>query len=170
MIGKVALTALVLVIGVSWTIAVGCSGGDDDAASVQGGSIAADEVNRYELEFVGTITMQHTGGLICSVEDGDLVMDFSIDAADGDYEYQAVIADFDPAATAPEAEFTLVYKDDHTSAGTMAATFGYGPAPEDYPRVERAAGEIGGMITGDAGAAEVHGSYACFLTNSEVGN
>ncbi len=155
-------------------MATACSNSGDDGSSEDdqpaSGSIGSDEVNRYELDAVGYVTFSHTGGLICKVVDGDLVLDFSIDASDGDYEYVANIPGFDPSLSSFEGEFALTYKDEHTSAGAINVAFGYGPAPEEFPGVVRAAGNFAGPISGDAGTAEIAGSYACFLMNSEVGN
>ena len=150
-----------------------CSSGDDGGSEgdqPSSGAITDDQMNRYELDAVGTITFTHTGGLICSVEDGELVLDFAIDAGDGDYEYGAVFPGFEPAANGFQGEFTLTYKGDSSSVGPMNLSFGYGPAPEEYPGVVRAAGTFAGPVTGGPGNAEIAGSYACFLMDSEVGN
>ncbi|MCP3994040.1 MAG: hypothetical protein GY722_03105 [bacterium] len=150
-----------------------CNSGDDAGSSSDqpsSGSIGDDEVNRYQLDAFGMITFSHTGGLLCGVEDGDLILDFSIDANDSDYEYVATFADFDPAASRLQGEFILTYKNGGTSSGAINLDFGYGPAPEDYPGVVRATGNFAGPVAGDAGPSEIAGSYACFLMNSEVGN
>lgn len=150
----------------------GCNSGDDGGSGgdqPSSGSIGADEVNRYHIDAFGMVTFSHTGGLLCGVEDGDLVLDFSIDASDGDYEYVATFPDFDPAESRFQGEFVLTYKNGGTSSGMINLDFGYGPAPEDYPGVVRAAGNFAGPVTGDAGTSEIAGSYACFLMDSEVG-
>lgn len=151
----------------------GCSSGDSENSGdgeTYSGSIGADEVNRYELDAVGKVSFGHTGGLICAVEDGDLVLDFSIDASDGDYEYGAVFPGFDPSLSSFQGEFTLTQSVIGDSTGTVNLSFGLGPAPDGYPGVVRAAGTFAGPVTGDAGAAEMAGSYACLLMDSEVGN
>jgi len=152
-------------------LAAGCSSGDAGESPNEvaaGSSIGADENNRYELEAAGVMSFSHTGGLICKVEEGNLVMDFNIDASDGRYEYRAEAPGFDPAAAEFNGEFTLT---DYgtTATGTVKIEFGYGPAPEDFPGVVRAAGTIAGPIRGDSGGAELIGSYACFLQDGEVG-
>lgn len=153
-------------------VAAGCAGDNSDGSETdapQSGSIGRDEVNRYELAFNGGITMEHTGGLICKVEDGDLVMDFSIDASDGVYDYEASVAMFDPTQTQFNAEFDLMSSGVLLAAGVIGITFDYGPAPDEYPGVVRAAGTIDGGLEGAGDSAAVSGSYACFLMESEVG-
>lgn len=151
-------------------LAAGCGGGNAGDNQPHGGSIGADENNRYEMEAFGMVTFAHTGGLICSVESGALMMDFNIDAGDGDYAYVGVFPGFDPAGTSFEGELRLTYKEDMTSTGDLTLAFGWGPAPDDFPGVVRAAGTFAGPLAGDAGPAEIAGSYACFLTGSEVGS
>jgi len=151
----------------------GCNSGDDGGAAgdrPSSGAIGDNENNRYELEAIGMITFAHTGGLICRVEDGVLAMDFSIDAGDGDYEYTAEFPGFDPDGSSFDGELMLTYKGDINSTGALTVSFGWGPAPDDFPGVVRAAGTFAGPLRGDAGAAEIAGSYACFLMDSEVGN
>ncbi|MDJ0664039.1 MAG: hypothetical protein QNJ75_05730 [Acidimicrobiia bacterium] len=98
------------------------------------------------------------------------MMDFNIDASDGDYEYAATFPAFDPAESSFAGELRLTYKGDITSTGELNLAFGWGPAPDDFPGVVRAAGTFAGPLTGDAGRAEIAGSYACFLMDSEVGS
>jgi hypothetical protein len=149
----------------------GCSSDNGDSADeIFSGSVGSDEINRYQLEFVGGIRLDHTGGLICSVDNGELVLDFSIDASDGEYEYTAGFPGFDPTLARLDGELKLARRDGAEASGPVVLTFGYLPAPAEYPGVVRAAGQIGGgPIAGTAGAAEVNGGYACFLMDSEVG-
>ena len=150
-----------------------CNSGDSSSSGGEqpsSGSIGDDENNRYAMEAFGMVTFEHTGGLICSVEDGALVMDFNIDASDGDYEYVGVFQGFDPAGSSFAGELRLTYKGDITSTGDLNLAFGWGPAPDDFPGVVRAAGTFAGPLAGDAGSAEIAGSYACFLMDAEVGN
>jgi FlaG/FlaF family flagellin (archaellin) len=162
---------LVILIAIVMIAAAGCksSGSEStgDAGSIS--PIGEDEINRYELTFSGGISMANTGGLICKVEDGDLVMDFSIDASDGTYEYGAVAPGFDPSATDFNADFELDSGGKTIGNGEVLVTFGYGPAPEEYPGVVRAAGTIDGTLTTSDGDTDVAGSYACFLQDAAVG-
>jgi FlaG/FlaF family flagellin (archaellin) len=160
----------VLLIAVVLMLAAGCKSGEE-ATTSDGGSvtpIGAGEVNRYELEFSGGISMANTGGLICKVEEGDLVMDFSVDASDGTYEYTAVAPGFDATATSFNADFELDSSGSIVGNGEVQVTFGYGPAPAEYPGVVRAAGTIDGTLTTSDGDTDVAGSYACFLQEAEV--
>ena len=163
----------IVVLSIVLVLLAGCNSGDDEGSGgdrPSSGSIGADEVNRYQIDAFGMITFSHTGGLLCGVEDGDLVLDFSIDASDGDYEYVATFPGFDPSESTFQGELVLTYKNGGTSSGMINLDFGYGPAPEGYPGVVRAAGNFAGPVTGDAGPSEIAGSYACFLMDSEVGN
>jgi hypothetical protein len=151
-------------------LAAGCGGEGTGDNQPHGDSIGADENNRYELTFTGGVTMEHTGGLICKVEEGKLVMDFNIDATDGTYEYQATVDNFDPAEAEFYSSFGITSSGAPLGAGLLTLTFGYGPAPADFPGVVRAAGTIAGALQTPVEDASVAGSYACFLMDSEVGN
>lgn len=164
------VTRRALLVAVLLLTTAACQTDESSSTGVSANSaIGDDEINRYQIEFEGTISVAHTGGLICKVEDGDLVMDFSIDASDGVYQYNAVAPDFDPAATEFPAEFHMSQSGAPGPAGEIHVTFGYGPAPEEYPGVVRAAGRISGEITADDGATTLAGSYACFLQDAAVG-
>lgn len=161
------------ILGFAILLLAACSSGDDQGSrgdQPSSGSIGDDEVNRYQLDAFGMITFSHSGGLLCGVEDGDLILDFSIDASESDYEYVATFADFDPTASRLQGEIVLTYKNGGTSSGEINLDFGYGPAPGDFPGVVRAAGNFAAPVAGDAGPSELAGSYACFLMDSEVGN
>lgn len=169
-------TRVVLVIALSLAL-VGCNSGSDDGAGSGddgggsgGDSISPDENNRYQLGFTGDLVLDHTGGLICSVDNGELSFDFSIDASSGEYTYSAVFPGFEPAADSFTGTFTLEAAPGGVSEGTAAIGFSYGPAPAEIPGVVRTAGSIDGSINGDAGSAVLKGSYACFLQDAEVGN
>ncbi len=160
------MVAMVLV------LSAGCNSGANDRSDADqpvSGAIGSDEVNRYALGFTGAITLDHTGGLICAVADGDLVMDFSTDASDGVYEY-GVVADFDAAAAQLNGTFEMSSSGAPLASGPVTVTFGYGPAPDGYEGVVRAAGTISGSLLVDAEDAQLSGSYACFLMDSEVGS
>lgn len=151
----------------------GCNAGNESTGNDIGGEgqeeIAIDEVNRYQLVFTGDIILAESGGLLCEVTDGDLKMDFAIDASSGDHTYGATFPEFDPREEGFHGTFTLTEASGAVSAGTANVTFEYGPAPDEYPGVVRAAGSITGSISGGAGSADITGTYACFLMNSEVG-
>jgi hypothetical protein len=147
-----------------------CAGGGSAGRSGQPQGIGDSEVNRYVLTFTGDVPLDHTGGLICGVEGGVLEMDFAIDASDGTYTYAATFPGFDPAGSSFEGTFTLRATAGGESSGAATISFAYGPAPAEYPGVVRAAGTISGSVSGQAGVAGFSGSYACFLTNSEVGH
>jgi predicted small lipoprotein YifL len=144
------------------------SGGSANQSSAPKG-VGDSEINRYVMTFTGDLSLDHTGGLICKVEDGALEMSFAIDASDGAYTYAATFPGFDPAASSFTGTFTLLAAGGGESSGTASVTFAYGPAPAEYPGVVRTAGSISGSISGSAGAADLTGGYACFLMNAAVG-
>jgi hypothetical protein len=148
---------------------VACGGGASAGESSQPKGVPDSEVNRYVLTFTGDVALDHTGGLICKVEDGALEMSFAIDASDGAYTYDATFPGFDPAGSSFTGTFTLLATAGGESSGTATVSFAYGPAPAEYPGVVRAAGTISGSISGSAGAAGLSGDYACFLMNAAVG-
>jgi hypothetical protein len=116
----------------------------------------------------GGVEIDHGGGLICKVEEGSLILGFSIDAYGGPVDYSASFADFDPASSTQEGVF--VFTDSPgSSEGPVTITFSYGDPPDGYSGVVRAEGGMTGSVFGDAGAADLAGSYACFLQNGEVG-
>jgi hypothetical protein len=163
--GALLLAAIVV-------FATGCQGSDggsDSSGETSPPGIGDDDVARYQLEFTGDLAMTHTGGLICKVEDGSLIMDFSIDASDGVYEYGVVASGFDPEDSDFDATFDLTESGESAATGTVQVTFGYGPAPDDIPGVVRAAGTISGPLTAAGGDARIDGSYACLLQNAAVG-
>jgi hypothetical protein len=145
-----------------------CGGGSAGQSSQPKG-VSDSEVNRYVLTFTGDVALDHTGGLICKVEDGALEMSFAIDASDGAYTYEATFPGFDPAASSFPGTFMLHATGAGDSSGAATVSFAYGPAPAEYPGVVRAAGTISGSVSGSAGAADLSGAYACFLTNAAVG-
>jgi hypothetical protein len=150
----------------------GSTSGSQSSSAGQSSSpkgVADNEINRYVMTFTGDLSLDHTGGLICKVEDGTLEMSFAIDASDGAYTYEAAFPGFDPAASSFTGTFTLQATEGGESSGTATVSFGYGPAPAEYPGVVRAAGTISGSISGSAGAADLSGGYACFLMNKAVG-
>ena len=51
-----------VIVGVVLLLAGACNGGDgnDSAPDIFSGSIGADEVNRFEMEFVGAVNFSHT--------------------------------------------------------------------------------------------------------------
>ena len=155
-------SALVLLAGVL----LSACGGDGDSGP---GAIKNDEVNRYQLTSQGDPALDHTGGLLCKVEEGTMHFNFSIDAYSGPITYTAWATPFDPAQTSFKGEFELWTNDAAVSQGPATVTFAYGDPPEGYSNVVRAAGTISGSVAGEAGSAELSGSYACFLMDAEVG-
>ncbi|MFH1475205.1 MAG: hypothetical protein ABIG85_05025, partial [Chloroflexota bacterium] len=97
------------------------------------------------------------------------VFDFAVDASSGELTYAAVFPGFDPGGSTFDGSFTLTDASGVASEGAAVISFGYGPAPEGYPGVVRAAGSITGSVSGGAGSPDFAGTYACFLMNSEVG-
>ena len=162
----------VIVVALVILAVTGCKSGDgdDEANGPEGTSdpISSDEVNRYQLTLSGDVDLDHTGGLLCSVDDGVLSLDFGIDAYDGPINYTATVPNFDPANSALEGTFAL-NDASGTSEGPVEMTFSIGDPPEGYEGVVRAAGVITGSTAGDAGSANINGSYACFLMHSEAG-
>lgn len=158
-----------ILIGVILLITSGCNSGNEPSdGDVENSPITNEEVNRYQLAMTGGLEIDHAGGLICKVEEGSLLMEFSIDAYSGPIGYSASFAGFDPASSTQEGVF--VFADSPGSSdGPINITFSYGDPPEGYPGVVRAAGTITGSISGEAGAADLVGSYACFLQHGEVG-
>lgn len=164
---------VIVLVGVIVLATTGCKAGDEsNGTDGDGGdreAITADEVNRYQLVFTGDPALVHTGGLSCEVTAHELIFGFHIDVSSGEHTYAAVFPGFDPQETGFDGTFTLTDASGVVSEGAATVTFEYGPAPEDYPGVVRAAGSISGSISGGAGAADIAGTYACFLMNSEVG-
>jgi FlaG/FlaF family flagellin (archaellin) len=162
---QAAFTVLALV-----SLAACGSGGSASAGeSSPPKGVGDSEINRYVMTFTGDLSLDHTGGLICKVEDGALEMSFAIDASDGAYTYEATFPGFDPTGSSFTGTFTLNATAGGESSGTATVSFAYGPAPAEYPGVVRAAGSISGSIGGSAGAASISGAYACFLMNKAVG-
>ena len=158
-----------VLIGVILLIMAGCnSGSEPRGGEVENNRIADDEVDRYQLVMTGGLEIDHGGGLLCKVEEGSLRLEFSIDAYSGPMEYSASFAGFDPAASTQEGVFVLT-DSPGPSEGPITITFSYGDPPEGYSGVVRAAGEMIGSVSRDAGAADLTGSYACFLQDGEVG-
>jgi hypothetical protein len=158
------------VVGLVLMSLAACSSGSGSASqSSQPKGVPDSEVNRYVMTFTGDLTLDHTGGLICKVEDGVLGLSFAIDASDGAYTYTATFPGFDPAASSFTGAFALNATGGGESSGSATISFAYGPAPVEYPGVVRAAGTISGSISGQAGTAELSGGYACFLMNKAVG-
>jgi hypothetical protein len=165
-------TWVVIMIALGLALA-GCKSDDGagagDTGESGGEAITSEENNRYQLVFTGDLALDHTGGLVCGVSDGALILDFSIDASNGEYTYAAAFPGFDPGADSFAGTFDLETAAGGNSSGTVTIGFVIGPAPDDIPGVVRAAGSIEGSVDGAAGAAELAGSYACFLQNAVAG-
>ncbi len=165
---RLLIAATIAVLAIS-----GCNSGDggaqgDDGQAGSSDPIGDDEVNRYQLALTGDVEVDHTGGLLCRVDDGVLSFDFAIDAYDGPISYVAEVPGFDPGNTAFEGTFTFEDSPGQ-SQGPIEITFSMGDPPEGYEGVVRAAGVTTGSMSGDAGAADINGTYACFLMDAEVG-
>ena len=164
---------LMIVGMIAAVVLVGCKSGGDDSGADDGAAgasdpISDDQVNRYQLALSGEVSLDNTGGLLCRVDDGVLSFDFGIDAYDGPISYMAEVPGFDPTNTAFEGTFTFEDSPGR-SQGPIELTFSIGDPPDGYEGVVRTAGVITGSMSGDAGAANINGTYACFLMDAEVG-
>jgi hypothetical protein len=153
-------------LGLVVLIVVGC--GDDATVGVE--PVFDNEVNRFSMEIGDGIDIAEAGGLICKVEDGTLTLDFSPDMADGQpgYTYEARYPNFSAEDPRFDGTIEVTSADGMTWVGKTSMTFSYGDPPEGYFGVVRAAGAIR-STSDDAGSLQINGTYACFLTDAEVG-